>query len=192
MAVAFANPSGSRALDLVNTVDWRDDPERRVDLMPTAAALAAWARHEGFAAADARTCRLPHSHGRAVALRETLATLFRAATKGRSLPLAALAELTRWNQEAWSHRVLASRQATAAWRWSARTSGTDRTLFTIALDAAELLLSPDRSRIRVCEGAGCGWFFVDHSKAGRRRWCDMGVCGNRVKVRSYRQRVARV
>jgi len=192
MAVAFADPSGSRAIDLVNTVDWRDDPERRVDLMPTATALAAWASHEGFAAADANGCRLPDCHRRAVALRETVATLLRAATRGRPLPPAELSELSRWNQEAWRHRVLTSRQATAAWHWSARTSGGDRTLFTIALDAAELLLSPDRRRIRVCEGGGCGWFFIDRSKAGRRRWCNMGVCGNRVKVRSYRQRVARV
>ena len=192
MAVAFADPSGSRAIDLVNTVDWRDDPERRVDLLPTATALAAWARHEGFAAAETRACRLPGCHRRAVALRETLATLLAAAVGGRPLPPAALAELTRWNQDAWRHRVLTSRQATAAWRWSPRTNGADRTLFTIALEAAELLLSADRRRIRVCEGAGCGWFFIDRSKAGRRRWCNMGVCGNRVKVRSYRQRVAHV
>jgi predicted RNA-binding Zn ribbon-like protein len=88
--------------------------------------------------------------------------------------------------------VLTSHQASAAWQWSAGTSGADRTLFTIALDACDLLLSPSRSRIRVCEGAGCGWFFIDRSKAGRRRWCNMAVCGNRVKVRSYRERVARV
>ena len=85
--------------------------------------------------------------------------------------------------------MLVGRQKTAAWRWHARTSGADQLLFTIALDAADLLLSTERSRVRVCEGAGCGWFFVDRSKAGRRRWCNMEVCGNRVKVRSYRARL---
>jgi len=189
VASVFGQPAGSLALDLVNTVDWRDDPARRIDLIPTAATLAAWAKHAGFPAA-ARACRLPGRHHRAVALRDTLATLFGAAIKGRPLPAAALAELTRWNQEAWRHRVLTSGQKTAAWRWNANTNGGDQLLFTIALDAADLLLSSERSRLRVCEGAGCGWFFFDRSKAGRRRWCNMEACGNRVKVRSYRERVS--
>ena len=146
---------GSLALDFVNTVDWRDDPARRIDLIPTAATLAAWAKHAGFPAA-ARACRPPGRHHRAVGLRETLAALFGAATNARRLPAAALAELTHWNQDAWRQRVLTSRQKTAAWRWRARTNGADRLLFTIALDAADLLLSAERSRLRVCEGAGCG------------------------------------
>jgi predicted RNA-binding Zn ribbon-like protein len=65
-------------------------------------------------------------------------------------------------------------------------------LFTIALEAGELLMSPDLHRVRICAGSGCGWFFLDRSKAGRRRWCTMASCGNRVKVRSYRERVAGV
>jgi predicted RNA-binding Zn ribbon-like protein len=189
VATVFGQSTGSLALDFVNTVDWRDDPARRVDLIPTATALAAWTRHAGFPVA-AGTWRRPERHHRAIGLRETLAALFGAATKHRRLPEAALAELTRWNQDAWRQRVLTSRQKTAAWRWRARANSADRLLFTIALDAADLLLSADRSRLRVCEGAGCGWFFFDRSKAGRRRWCNMEVCGNRVKVRSYRSRVS--
>jgi predicted RNA-binding Zn ribbon-like protein len=189
MTTAFGQSAGSLALDFVNTVDWRGDPARRVDLIPTGTTLAAWARHAGFPAA-ARACRRPGRHHRAVGLRDTLALLFGAATKSRRLPAAALAQLTEWNQDAWRHRVLTSRQQTAAWRWRARTNGADRLLFTIALDAADLLLSAERSRLRVCEGAGCGWFFFDRSKAGRRRWCNMKACGNRVKVRSYRARVS--
>ncbi len=191
MSTAFGQSAGSLALDLVNTIDWRDDPSRRIDLIPTAATLAAWAKHVGFPTA-ARACRLPGCHHRAIGLRETLAALFSAATKGQRLPDAVLQKLTQWNQDAWRNRVLASRKDTAAWRWHARTNGADRLLFTIALDAAELLLSAERSRLRVCEGAGCGWFFVDRSKAGRRRWCNMEVCGNRVKVRSYRARLSNV
>ena len=66
MGTAFGQSAGSLALDFVNTVDWRDDPARRIDLIPTAATLAAWARHAGFPAA-ARACRLPGRHRRAVA-----------------------------------------------------------------------------------------------------------------------------
>jgi predicted RNA-binding Zn ribbon-like protein len=189
MASMFGQPAGSLPLDFVNTVDWRDDPARRSDLIPTSATLAAWARHAGYAVARPAFGRVRRHH-RAVALRETLASLFGAAAAGRRLPKAALAELTRWNQDAWRHRVLTGQRDTAAWRWHTRTNRADRLLFTIALDAADLLLSADRDRLRVCDGAGCGWFFFDRSKAGRRRWCNMTACGNRVKVRSYRARVS--
>ena len=189
VASEFGQSAGAVALDLVNTVDWRTDPGRRRDLIPTAARLAAWARHAGFAAAAA-DCRRPGRLARAVALRETLTTLLTAAAEGRLLPQRPLSDLTTWNQEAWRHRVLTRSRGTAAWRWSASTTHADRMLFTIALDAAALLASADWSRLRVCEGAGCGWCFFDRSKAGRRRWCNMEVCGNRIKVRSYRARLS--
>jgi len=40
--------------------------------------------------------------------------------------------------------------------------------------------------IRPCADDRCGWLFLDPS--GRRRWCEMSVCGNRAKVRRYAQR----
>lgn len=33
-------------------------------------------------------------------------------------------------------------------------------------------------RLKRCAGVNCGWFFLDRSKPGRRRWCDMATCGN--------------
>jgi predicted RNA-binding Zn ribbon-like protein len=31
----------------------------------------------------------------------------------------------------------------------------------------------------------CGWLFVDRSRNGNRRWCDMRTCGSRDKMRRY-------
>ncbi|MER9651090.1 CGNR zinc finger domain-containing protein [Mesorhizobium sp. M0199] len=36
----------------------------------------------------------------------------------------------------------------------------------------------------------CGWLFVDISRGGKRRWCNMRVCGNREKVARHRGQVA--
>jgi hypothetical protein len=36
-------------------------------------------------------------------------------------------------------------------------------------------------RLRRCPGRDCGWLFLDTS--GRRRWCSMGACGSREKMR---------
>lgn len=43
-------------------------------------------------------------------------------------------------------------------------------------------------RVKICPAEGCRWAFIDRSKNRSRRWCAMGACGNREKVRTYRTR----
>jgi predicted RNA-binding Zn ribbon-like protein len=59
-----------------------------------------------------------------------------------------------------------------------------------AAAAAGLLAAGDRQLVRHCEGAGCTMWFYDRTKAHRRRWCSMALCGNRAKARNHRQRQA--
>ena len=59
-------------------------------------------------------------------------------------------------------------------------------LAPIAYSACKLLLCGDVKRLKQCHG--CGWLFLDRSKGGRRRWCDMKTCGNRAKVTRFRQK----
>ncbi|MBW3612376.1 MAG: CGNR zinc finger domain-containing protein [Chloroflexi bacterium] len=61
----------------------------------------------------------------------------------------------------------------------------------IAGALAHYLADHDVDRLRVCANDGCRWLFVDASPTGRRRWCDMRVCGNRAKVARHRAKVAR-
>ncbi len=58
--------------------------------------------------------------------------------------------------------------------------------------AAMLFASVDRNRVRKCDR--CVLHFHDTSKKGTRRWCNMQLCGNRLKVAAYaaRQRSATV
>jgi predicted RNA-binding Zn ribbon-like protein len=44
------------------------------------------------------------------------------------------------------------------------------------------------SRLKICFADDCQLAFYDTSKNRSRRWCSMGVCGNRQKTRSYRTR----
>ncbi|HEX4247091.1 MAG TPA: CGNR zinc finger domain-containing protein [Pseudonocardia sp.] len=46
----------------------------------------------------------------------------------------------------------------------------------------------DWKRIKLCAAPDCRWAFHDTSRSGRGRWCDMNVCGNRHKTRTYRER----
>ena len=36
-----------------------------------------------------------------------------------------------------------------------------------------------------CDADDCAWLFLDTSKNGSRRWCDMKQCGNRAKARRF-------
>jgi predicted RNA-binding Zn ribbon-like protein len=49
----------------------------------------------------------------------------------------------------------------------------------------EKVLPEPRDRLRICAGNNCSWLFLDRSKAGRRCWCDMAVCGNAAKSRRF-------
>ncbi|MFG1925981.1 CGNR zinc finger domain-containing protein [Cryptosporangium sp. NPDC048952] len=46
----------------------------------------------------------------------------------------------------------------------------------------------DWKRLKLCAAPDCRWAFHDTSRSGRGRWCDMEVCGNRHKTRTYRER----
>jgi predicted RNA-binding Zn ribbon-like protein len=43
-------------------------------------------------------------------------------------------------------------------------------------------------RLKACRNPDCRWAYYDRSHAGRGAWCDMAVCGNRMKNRSLRSR----
>jgi predicted RNA-binding Zn ribbon-like protein len=45
-------------------------------------------------------------------------------------------------------------------------------------------------RLKACRNDECQWAFFDRSHAGRGAWCDMAVCGNRIKNRNLRSRRA--
>jgi len=61
-------------------------------------------------------------------------------------------------------------------------------LLAVARSAAELLTSPEAERLKLCDAHDCGWLFVDASRNRSRRWCEMAECGNRAKVRRFRER----
>ncbi len=61
-------------------------------------------------------------------------------------------------------------------------------LAPIAEAAASLLVEGDFNLIRRCEHPECILWFYDRTKAHKRRWCSMALCGNRHKVAEFRKR----
>ncbi len=189
---------GDPSVDFVNTVDWtaRGPVDERLDAYPR---LTRWAEGAGVispvlggalragAAADPRAAAaaLDEAH----ALRAALQRAFVAAAAGR--PLAdALDALDPFVAAAAAHRRLepAARGGAARWGWRDPAAHLASPLWPVAWRAAELLASDEAARLRVCGAVDCGWMYVDRSRNGLRRWCQMEVCGTRAKSRRRAER----
>jgi predicted RNA-binding Zn ribbon-like protein len=174
------------ALDFVNSIDPRYGGER-VEYLPDYAGLVEWAAWAGVL--DARDDLLAAAgspaaaavHRRALRLRDDIYALLRPAREGE-VPPGVIRELRR----AAAHLTL--RPDGEGYREAFEGDALDRMLWPIVRSAAALASSPRIERVHECEGRDCGWLFLDTSKAGRRRWCSMEICGNRAKVRRYRER----
>jgi predicted RNA-binding Zn ribbon-like protein len=73
-------------------------------------------------------------------------------------------------------------------RCDARANDLGLPLCPIWASAADVLDSDSQVRVRRCADEICGKLFIDESRNRSRRWCDMSSCGNRAKIRRFRQR----
>lgn len=190
--------AGALALDLVNTVTARDSQPR--DWFADYAALLDWARQTGvFASAellqlDALAQRQPLKARAALArirrLREALCVLAYALggqPAGAAVEQAALAQLDSDCRAAAQAARLVLQPQGLAQEWTARRSGLDLIAHVVAAQAVTCLQRLELPRLRICAGHDCGWVFLDTSKSGRRRWCDMATCGNSAKAQRFQQ-----
>lgn len=91
----------------------------------------------------------------------------------------------------WSKQRLTAGGRNLTWVASSNEAlALDAPLAAVALSAEEFFTTADLSRLHSCPGDQCGWMFEDTTRNRSRRWCDMGDCGNKAKVREYRSRQA--
>lgn len=63
-------------------------------------------------------------------------------------------------------------------------------MIPIVESAADSLVLDELDRVHRCADPRCPRVFLDTSRNGTRRWCDMGTCGNRAKAARHRARGA--
>ena len=61
-------------------------------------------------------------------------------------------------------------------------------LLPIGEALARVVVEEDFTQVKACQGQSCTLLFADHTRGHARRWCSMGVCGNRAKVSAHRNR----
>jgi predicted RNA-binding Zn ribbon-like protein len=190
---------GDAALDFVNTVTGRDQTPR--DWLDGYARLLEWATlvhllpEKNLRALTKKMHSEPaaaaRSLTRAKELREELFALVSAVASGDTPPKSTLATLREhWLAGSEAHELRFENGRVVA---EIRADATDFDLIAamVAYRMVENVMSQPVERLRMCGGVNCSWVFIDSSKAGRRRWCDMAVCGNVAKAQRFYARSRR-
>jgi predicted RNA-binding Zn ribbon-like protein len=185
---------GALCLDFVNTIDPRHEAPRE-DFLRDHDHLLEWAAYVELVTpeeraqlrleADSHPGSARAAHRRALALREALYEIFAEAQDPSAGPLELINDELQRALAAMT--LVGDRDGGYQRSWDAAPAA-ERLFGPIMQSALDLLTGPHRRRVRECAGDGCGWLFLDTSKAGRRRWCSMAICGNRAKAQRHRQR----
>jgi len=195
--VSIAVPGSDLCLDFANTRYWRGSPTP-TEQLARPSDLLAWCGSAGglpafVAAAIARIWqtsprREAAMFARAMASREAIYRLFAAQPAG-NLPDAADLEAINIALAQAPQRIrLVPADDGFAWHLPNFEAHAAYLLAPVLWSAGDLLTTPRRQRVRCCANEKCRWVFVDDSRAGTRRWCQMSACGNRAKAHRHYER----
>lgn len=190
---------GAAVLDYLNTCDGRRPGtglREVVDKLSNLEDIVHWFRHAGliddeehqhFVALVGRSSwHTVTAFQQLIDCREALYRLLLPMALDHDPAPASLDALSQALADTADQRRLVLTPAGVIWRWRV---GEDLNSMTagfigrLAVDAAALLTSCDMARLKACATPDCDWLFLDTSKNGRRRWCQMNVCGAREKVK---------
>jgi len=186
-------------LGFANTLTWRGSAAP-VETLADFAALLAWVQASAALPASAgrelgswareHPSRAAEVFAEAIVLREAIYRIANALACGEPIRSRDFAALGRAVAQAPARRQLARAGIGYAWRIELGKVGragiaAPTLLAPVLWSTADLVVGGARRRIRRCANDACLWLFVDASKNGTRRWCDMASCGNRAKARRH-------
>ncbi|MGG7510259.1 CGNR zinc finger domain-containing protein [Plantibacter sp. YIM 135249] len=182
-----AFPCGNLSLDFVGTLRARRNPEP-TEMLGSPASLDAWFRESGIADAGAPSGAADLDA--ALALREAIYTLVRASLTGEALDTESLDIVNDSAAEPSAIPRLApdGPRTTPDGLRSTATATPTQALSSVARDAIEVLIHPTADLLKECGRPECTQVYLDHSRGGRREWCAMETCGNKMKAAAYRAR----
>ena len=165
----------------VNTLDIDDG----IDALDTPEALAQWLGEQGLLEEGAEATRAELR--RAVALREAFREVLLGNHGGYEADPAATTTLEDTARRA-RLEVRFAPDGTA--HPEPARGGVDGALGRMLAIVADAQAEGTWERLKSCPASDCRWAFYDKSRNRSAVWCNMAVCGNRAKVRSYRERAA--
>jgi predicted RNA-binding Zn ribbon-like protein len=188
---------GELCLDFVNSKLWGTRTQPFVDLFTNYERIVNWCRHLNILSdkdvelllqlAEQMPNQAQAAFEKITAVCDANYHTFTAIARQQTPASKDLDILNQILSEAMQHRQVISTPEGFAWHWTKDDASFDWMLWPVALSTAELLTSERIQRVRECNG--CYWMFVDTSRNGLRRWCDMKTCGNRAKAHRHYERV---
>jgi predicted RNA-binding Zn ribbon-like protein len=188
---------GALCLDFANTLEFRRTA-REEEALTSFEELRRWAARvgaiEGEAAELLRRSASddPEAARRVLAdarrLREAIYDVLSAVAGGGMPQSAALEALNAALKPLLSASHVSVDDRGARLLWSGPPAALEQVVWPVAWSILELMLNDELSRVRECANQECHWLFVDRSRNRSRRWCDMAICGNVMKVRRFRQK----
>ncbi len=185
---------GHLAIDFTNTIG--DRGAEPVEHFRTFGDVVAWAEARGILARGAaaalrqRAADQPEGAARAfrsaLVLREALYNVLAAASSGRRVRPADLNVVNQHVADTFKGAALTP----SGGRFSLETRADawlDLVTRPVVRAAVDLLTSDTLKHVGRCADEECAWLFLDTTRSRSRRWCDMRSCGNRNKVRRFRQ-----
>ena len=181
-------------LDFVNTLDWRFRQSGPEELLTTYADLVHFtAQSNLLPSKQAQQLLLtvtPRKAAKALdfsrELREALAETLYSFLAGRTPVATQLKTLERHFQTARRHQSLHQKATRLEWSFAEMEDASELPLWLLALSASDLITSEPMPMVRACDNLECQWLFLDTSKNHTKRWCDMRICGNRMKARRFK------
>jgi predicted RNA-binding Zn ribbon-like protein len=187
-------PRPDLCLAYVNTRFWRGR-EPSTETLHDLAGLTHWLAQSTFAGAkDVATLqewsRMSATEAaalfaQAMGLREAMFRSFAAVAAGETVREADFALLQEALAQAPARRTLVRSDDGYAWCIEPHAASAPHLLAPVLWSAADLLIRSASAALRQCANGECLWLFLDESKSGTRRWCDMASCGNRAKARRH-------
>lgn len=178
--------AGHAALDFVNTAEGRGGPGVG-EALNTPADLAAWGERYGIVTAAPADEDAGAELARALSARELLYAVFLSRVTGRPVPGESFSRLAALAAQAYGAGSLCpAGDGSVGWTWPP--SGLDSVRHVAVTSALDLLRDLPAGRLKQCPGDNCGWFFLDTTKRGNRRWCSMSECGQDAKDERRRAR----
>jgi predicted RNA-binding Zn ribbon-like protein len=189
----FQLVAGHLALDFADTLDFRCDPDRLVDLLPSYEYFLSFCRQSGIITAAQMRKLLggvsefdsPRVLKDIIKLREALYFIILSAVHRRSPDASHLRALNRFLSEARTVDDVVGHKRRFVRSSPEVTEKPDGPLRQVVHAAVVLITSSDIDNVRECSKTSCRWLFLDRSRNQSRRWCNMQLCGNRSKAKRF-------
>jgi predicted RNA-binding Zn ribbon-like protein len=179
----FVFIGGSLCLDFCNTEVI--ERGKSLDLLATNDDLKAWASEAGFALGSEPMA--PGAIEEALRLREAIKHLLAARLDARAPDQNDIDVVNAYFMPAPENKALKYHEG--SFQVVKKAANANLTaLFTEIVQSLMELLVEQQYAIKKCANPNCILHFIDKSRAQKRKWCSMEICGNRLKVAGHHQR----